>query len=263
MNLVTGILIPFLGTTAGAACVLFMKKEICPALEKALLGFAAGIMTAAAIWSLLIPAIDRSADLGSWAFLPAAAGFSAGVIFFLIMDRVLERFLSNPVSSQELPRKRLDKRTAMLLLSVTLHNIPEGLAVGVAFAGVRSVLGGSGAVSLAEALVLAVGIAVQNIPEGAIISMPLKSAGFSRKKAFLFGTLSGVVEPLFAAITLLIASMVERLLPFFLSFAAGAMVLVVVEELVPEAESGSTKAVGTLGFAAGFLIMMILDVTLG
>lgn len=268
MNLILGILIPFIGTTSGAACVFFMKKEICPSLERALMGFAAGIMMAASVWSLLLPSISRSSGLGKLAFLPAALGFAVGVLFFLVMDRLLDRVLSKPVLSQEVQKTTIDKRTSMLLLSVTLHNIPEGLAVGVAFAGVCAALTGGGAnsaetITLAEAIALAVGIAVQNIPEGAIISMPLKSTGLSKGKSFLLGTLSGAVEPLCAVLTLLLASLVEKLLPYLLSFAAGAMVLVVVEELLPEAESGPTKTIGTVGFAAGFLLMMVLDVALG
>lgn len=266
MNLILGILIPFLGTTLGAACVFFMKKEIHPAIERALLGFAAGIMTAASVWSLLLPAIGRSAKLGNLAFLPAALGFLAGILFFLFMDRCLDRVISKSLKSQNLSKNTLDKRTSMLLLSVTLHNIPEGLAVGVAFAGALSILKTApswDAVALAEAAALAVGIAVQNIPEGAIISMPLKGNGFSKGKSFLMGTLSGAVEPVCAALTLLIAGLVEQLLPVLLSFAAGAMILVVTEELIPEAEAGEKKTIGTLGYAAGFLLMMILDVALG
>lgn len=264
MNLIIGILIPFLGTALGASLVFFMKKEILPAVEKTLLGFAAGIMTAASVWSLLLPAIDHSSGFGKLAFLPAALGFSVGILFLLAMDRMLNHVLENTGKGQEFKEKLADRRNCLLLLSVTLHNIPEGLAVGVAFAGVCSAIGqsGNGSITLAEALALAVGIAIQNIPEGTIISMPFKSAGMKKGKAFLLGALSGAVEPLAAVLTLGLASMVESVLPCLLAFAAGAMVLVVVEELIPEAEKGK-KTPGTLGFAAGFLVMMILDVALG
>lgn len=265
MNIWIGILIPFMGTAAGAFCVFFMKKEIHPSAEKGMLGFAAGIMTAASIWSLLLPAISRSEHLGTLAFLPAALGFLLGIAFLLTVDRIVGTILENTANTQEIQKNPLDKRTWMLLLSVTLHNIPEGMAVGVAFAGVCAGIGGkeSGGLIMAEALALSVGIAIQNIPEGAIISMPLKGAGVKKGRAFFLGTLSGAVEPVAAGLTLLLARLVEAMLPYLLSFAAGAMVLVVIEELLPEAENGENRLVGTLGFAGGFLIMMILDVALG
>ena len=264
MKFWVGMMIPFLGTGLGAACVFFMKKEIHPAVEKMLLGFAAGIMTAASVWSLLLPAIQRSKSFGKLAFLPAAVGFLSGILLLMIPDRLATRFLENTVKGQSSTRKT-EKRTIRLLLSVTLHNIPEGLAVGVAFAGTGWLFckGETKAVALAEAVALAVGIGIQNIPEGAIVSLPLKAAGTPRGKAFGIGVLSGAVEPLAAILTLALAGMVEKALPYLLAFAAGAMILVVVEELVPEAEHGHNKTLGTLGFTAGFLIMMILDVALG
>ncbi|MDO4333173.1 MAG: ZIP family metal transporter [Eubacteriales bacterium] len=258
MELFWGVIIPFIGTTAGAACVFFLKNEIKPLVQKALLGFASGVMVAASVWSLLIPAMDMSESMGRLAFLPAAAGLLLGVAFLLLMDRIVPHLhLGSEVS--EGPKTTL-KKTTMLVLAVTLHNIPEGMAVGVVLAGA---LMGESQVSMAGALVLSIGIAIQNFPEGAIISLPLRSEGESRKKAFLNGMLSGVVEPVAAVLTILLASLIEPVLPYLLAFAAGAMIYVVVEELIPEASEGEHSNIGTIGFAVGFVIMMMLDVALG
>ncbi len=258
MDILLGLMLPFIGTTAGSACVFFMKNEIKPGVQKALLGFAAGVMVAASVWSLLIPAMDMSVHMGKMAFIPAAAGFLAGVGFLLLLDRVIPH-LHLGSNAPEGPCCQL-KRTTMLILAVTIHNFPEGAAAGAALAGVMS---GNGQITLAGALTLALGIAIQNFPEGAIISLPLKSEGISRKKAFLSGTASGIVEPISAAAAILLAAAVNPILPYLLSFAAGAMIYVVVEELIPEASEGSHSNIGTIGFAIGFAIMMILDVALG
>jgi ZIP family zinc transporter len=260
MDHLIGILIPFVGTSLGAALVLFLKNEIPTAVEKTLLGFASGVMVAASIWSLLLPSIERAGKLGRLAFFPAAVGFSLGICGLLWMDRRMDGYLKAAKDGQ-ISRKGIpNRRTLMLILSVTLHNIPEGLAVGVAFAGAHSK---TGAVALAEAFLLSVGIAIQNIPEGAIISLPMKYAGCSKRKSFGYGTLSGAVEPVAAAVTFLLARQVEALLPYLLAFAAGAMFFVVIEELIPEAQRGREKNPGTYGFLMGFLVMMILDVALG
>ena len=254
-----GILIPFLGTALGAACVFFMKRTLSTGIQRALTGFAAGIMTAASVWSLLIPAMEQSADMGKLAFLPAVIGFLVGILFLLGLDHLIPHLHMNS-SEAEGPKSKL-KKTTMLVLAVTLHNIPEGMAVGVVFAGMLS---GSTEITVAGAFSLAIGIAIQNFPEGAIISMPLKSEGqMSRKKAFLYGTLSGVVEPVGAALTIALASVIDPFLPYLLSFAAGAMLYVVVEELIPEASEGEHSNLGTVGFAVGFVLMMVLDVALG
>ena len=258
MNIYTGILIPFLGTILGAACVFFMKKEMKPIIQKALLGFASGVMVAASVWSLLIPSMDMASAMGKFAFIPAAGGFLLGIAFLLLMDRVVPHMHLDS-SEPEGPRTRLSKRS-MLLFAVTLHNIPEGMAVGVVFAGV---LAGNSGISMTGAFALAVGIAIQNFPEGAIISMPLRATGVGKGKAFIFGTLSGAVEPVGAVLTILLASYIEPVLPYLLSFAAGAMIYVVVEELIPEASEGEHSNIGTIGFAVGFTIMMVLDVALG
>ena len=254
-----GLMIPFIGTTAGAACVFFLKNEIKPLVQKALLGFASGVMVAASVWSLLIPSMDMASGMGKLAFIPAAAGLMLGVAFLLLMDRIIPHLhLGTDVS--EGPRTAL-KKTTMLVLAVTLHNIPEGMAVGVVFAGMLS---GNAGITLAGAFTLALGIAIQNFPEGAIISLPLKSQeGMSRKKAFVYGTLSGIVEPIAAFLTILLAGIIEPILPYLLSFAAGAMIYVVVEELIPEASEGEHSNIGTIGFAVGFIIMMVLDAALG
>lgn len=258
MELFWGVMIPFIGTTAGAACAFFLKNEIKPLVQKSLLGFASGVMVAASVWSLLIPAMDMSEGMGKLAFIPAAAGLLLGVAFLLVMDRIIPHLhLGSEVS--EGPKTSL-KKTTMLVLAVTLHNIPEGMAVGVVLAGA---LMGESEVSMAGALALSIGIAIQNFPEGAIISLPLRSEGESRTKAFLHGTLSGVVEPVAACLTIWLAQFIEPVLPYLLAFAAGAMLYVVVEELIPEASEGEHSNIGTIGFAVGFVIMMILDVALG
>ena len=254
-----GILIPFLGTSFGAACVFFMKKEMGDRLQRMLTGFAAGVMVAASIWSLLIPAMEQVVDMGKLAFVPAVAGFWLGILFLLLLDHIIPHLHRNSQRAEG-PKSQL-KRTTMLVLAVTLHNIPEGMAVGVVFAGMLS---GSTGITAAGAFSLAIGIAIQNFPEGAIISMPLKSEGqMSRKKAFLYGTLSGAVEPVGAALTIALASVIDPFLPYLLSFAAGAMLYVVVEELIPEASEGEHSNLGTVGFAVGFVLMMVLDVALG
>ncbi len=258
MDIAIGLLIPFLGTTLGAACVFFLKNDLNPLVQKALLGFASGVMVAASVWSLLIPAIDMSDSMGKLAFLPAAVGFSIGMLFLLAMDRLVPHLHLNEDKPEGLPSSL--KKTTMLVLAVTLHNIPEGMAVGVVFAGLLS---GNEKITLAGAVALSVGIAIQNFPEGAIISLPLKGEGCSSRKAFVYGMASGVVEPIAAFITILLTAIVTPLLPYLLAFAAGAMLYVVVEELLPEASSGNHSNIGTIGFAVGFLIMMILDVALG
>lgn len=260
MMIFWGLLIPLLGTAAGSACVFFLKDKIDPLLQKALLGFASGVMIAASVWSLLIPALEMSEGMGKLAFVPAAAGVLLGVLFLLLLDRIIPH-LHLGAKDPEGPKTEKLKKATMLVLAVTLHNIPEGMAVGVTFAGVMA---GNGQMTLAGALTLAIGIAIQNFPEGAIISMPLKSDGkVGRGRAFLYGTLSGAVEPAAAAITILLTALVTPILPYLLAFAAGAMIYVVVEELIPEASRGDHSNIGTIGFAAGFVIMMILDVALG
>ena len=250
MELFSGIMIPFLGTTLGAASVFFLKQEIRPLIQKALLGFASGVMVAASVWSLLIPSMDLSEGLGKFAFAPAAVGFLMGIFFLLAMDKLIPQ-----------GRKSNLKRTTMLVLAVTLHNIPEGMAVGVVFAGM---LADHVEISFAGAMALSIGIAIQNFPEGAIISLPLRSEqGVGKGRAFAYGTLSGAVEPLGALITVLLFRFINPVLPYLLAFAAGAMIYVVVEELIPEASEGEHTNIGTLGFAAGFVLMMVLDVALG
>ena len=253
-----GLLIPFAGTTAGAACVFFMRRALRTGVQRALTGFAAGVMTAASVWSLLIPALEQSAELGRLSFLPAFAGFWAGILFLLLLDRVVPH-LHRSVNQTEGPRSKL-ARTTMMMLAVTLHNIPEGMAVGVVYAGLRS---GSGEITTGGALALALGIAIQNFPEGAIISMPLHVEGKSRGASFLYGTLSGAVEPVFGALTVVLAGLILPAMPYLLSFAAGAMLYVVVEELIPEMSEGEHSNTGVLFFAVGFSIMMALDVALG
>lgn len=258
MDVLAGLMIPFIGTTLGAAGVFFLKKEIGPFVQKALLGFASGVMVAASVWLLLIPAMDMSSHLGKFAFAPAAAGFLAGVAFLLAMDKVIPHLhLGN--AQPEGPKSRL-QRTTLLMLAVTLHNFPEGAAAGAAYAGVLS---GSGQISMAGALALSIGIAIQNFPEGIIISFPLRSAGAGRLKAFTAGMLSGIVEPAGAALAILLASQIAGVLPYLLAFAAGAMIYVVVEELIPEASEGEHSNTATIGFAVGFAVMMALDVALG
>lgn len=258
MDLFLGLMIPFIGTTAGASCVLFMRNALNPLVEKVLLGFASGVMVAASVWSLLIPAIDMSGGYGKLAFMPAATGFALGIAFLYGLDKLIPH-LHLGGNKPEGIKSGLTK-TAMLVLAVTLHNIPEGMAVGVVFAGVVS---GNNEITMVAAYALAVGIAIQNFPEGAIISMPMKSNGTGKKKAFIYGVLSGIVEPIGAFVTLLVTGVIEKALPFLLAFAAGAMLFVVVEELIPEASRDGESDGATLGFAVGFLIMMILDVALG
>lgn len=258
LHSLAGVLIPFAGTSLGAAGVLFLKRDLTLGLRRGLTGFAAGVMVAASIWSLLIPAIDRSASLGTWAFFPAAAGFWCGILFLLALDRLIPHL---HVGSEEAegPRSTLSK-TTMLVLAVTIHNIPEGMAVGAVFAGYLS---GDSMVTLGGALVLSLGIAIQNFPEGAIISLPLRAEGVSRRRALWYGVLSGIVEPAAALITILGAAVLVPSLPYLLSFAAGAMLYVVVEELIPEMSQGEHSNIGTVFFAVGFSLMMILDVALG
>ena len=253
-----GLLIPFLGTAAGAACVFFMRRALSTAVQRALTGFAAGVMVAASIWSLIVPAIEQSGAMGKWAFLPACIGFWCGILFLLALDRLIPH-LHSGAHQAEGPKSRL-KRTTMMVLAVTLHNIPEGMAVGIVYAGVRS---GSALITAGGALSLALGIAIQNFPEGAIISMPLHAEGKSKAGAFGLGVLSGAVEPVFGALTVLASGLIGPAMPYLLSFAAGAMLYVVVEELIPEMSAGEHSNLGTVFFAVGFSIMMALDVALG
>lgn len=253
-----GLLIPFIGTTAGSACVFFLRNELKIGVQRALTGFAAGVMVAASIWSLIVPAIDQSADMGNLAFLPAFIGFWFGILFLLFLDHVIPH-LHLGIEQAEGPKSQLT-RTVMLVLAVTLHNIPEGMAVGVVYAGL---LNGSGNITAGAALALALGIAIQNFPEGAIISMPLYAEGKSKPKSFILGTLSGAVEPVFGALTVIVAGLVVPVMPYLLSFAAGAMLYVVVEELIPEMSAGEHSNIGVISFAVGFSLMMALDVALG
>ena len=254
---ILGILIPFVGTSLGAAMVFVLKKEISTNLQKILTGFAAGVMVAASFWSLLQPALDSSEHMGTLAFLPAAVGFLIGVGFLLLLDVITPHMHLN--HQDEGPKSGM-KRTTKLILAVTLHNIPEGMAVGVVYAGFRS---GNAGITGAGALALALGIAIQNFPEGAIVSMPLRAEGMSKVKTFLYGILSGVVEPIAAAVTIVAAGTVVPVMPYLLAFAAGAMMYVVVEELIPEMSEGSHSNWGTIAFALGFVLMMVLDVTMG
>lgn len=258
MEIAIGLLLPLLGTTLGAGCVFFLKNEIKPLVQKGLLGFASGIMVAAAVWSLLIPSLTLSEKMGKMSFVPAVTGFGLGILFLLLMDRIVPHLHIDSDKPEGL--KSTLKHNTMLVLAVTLHNIPEGMAVGVTFAGLAL---GRSDITVAGAVALSIGIAIQNFPEGAIISLPLKSEGTTKGKAFVLGMLSGVVEPIAALITILLTSIVVPVLPYLLSFAAGAMIYVVVEELIPEASEGEHSNIGTLGFAIGFMIMMALDVALG
>ena len=253
-----GLLVPLLGTSLGAACVFFLKKGLGDRVQRGLTGFASGVMVAASIWSLLIPAMEQSAGAGVWVFLPAVIGFWAGILFLLGLDHLIPH-LHQRSQQAEGPRTRLERST-MMVLAVTLHNIPEGMAVGVVYAGF---LAGEGQITMTAALALSLGIAIQNFPEGAIISMPLRSEGMGKARAFAGGVLSGAVEPLGALLTILAAGLVVPALPYLLSFAAGAMLYVVVEELIPEMSQGEHSNVGTLTFALGFTLMMALDVALG
>lgn len=258
MNTFLGILIPFLGTTLGACCVFFMRQSLGERVQRMLIGFAAGVMVAASMWSLLIPAIEQSEGLGKFAFVPAAVGFWAGILFLLSLDHVIPHLHQNS-NEAEGPKGELH-RTTMMVLAVTLHNIPEGMAVGVVYAGY---LAGSTQISAAGAMALSLGIAIQNFPEGAIISMPLRAEGMGKGRAFLRGMLSGIVEPIGAVLTILAARLIIPALPYLLSFAAGAMLYVVVEELIPEMSQGKHSDIGTIFFAVGFSVMMALDVALG
>ena len=254
---ILGILIPFIGTSLGSAMVFVLKKNISDNLQKVLTGFAAGVMVAASFWSLLQPALESSEAMGTWSFVPAAVGFLIGVGFLLLLDEVTPHMHFN--NQEEGPKAGL-KRTTKLILAVTLHNIPEGMAVGVVYAGFIS---GNVGISAAGALALALGIAIQNFPEGAIVSMPLRAEGMDKGKTFLFGVLSGVVEPIAALVTILAAGTVVLVMPYLLSFAAGAMMYVVVEELIPEMSEGKHSNRGTIAFSVGFVLMMVLDVALG
>ena len=253
-----GLLIPFLGTALGSGCVFFMRRELSQSLQKALSGFAAGVMVAASVWSLLIPAMEQASNMGGWAFLPAFVGFWLGVLFLLLLDHVIPHLHRN-AGQAEGPKSKL-ARTTMMVLAVTLHNVPEGMAVGVVYAGLIS---GSGEITAGGALALALGIAIQNFPEGAIISMPLHAEGADNGKSFLYGVLSGAVEPVFGFVTVLAAGLIVPAMPYLLSFAAGAMLYVVVEELIPDMAQGRHSHVGVLMFALGFSLMMALDVALG
>ncbi len=254
------LLIPMLGTTLGSACVMFIKGQLNANLQKILSGFAGGVMVAASVWSLLIPAINMSEEggMGRLSFLPAAVGFLGGVLFLLLLDKIIPHLHVNEEKAEG-PKVSLGKST-MLILAVTLHNIPEGMAVGVTFAGMLS---GETNITYMGAMALAIGIAIQNFPEGAIISLPVCASGVSRKRAFLYGTLSGVVEPVGAAVTIWLSAYLVNAMPYLLAFAAGAMIYVVVEELIPECSEGEHSNIGTIGFSIGFVLMMILDVALG
>ena len=258
MNILIALGIPFIGTTLGAAMVFFMKEKIAPKLEKVLLGFASGVMIAASVWSLLIPSIDMTEAQGGIAWVPAVVGFLLGIAFLLLLDTLIPHLHLNSDKPEGVHTKI--SKTLMMLFAITLHNIPEGMAVGVVYAGY---LAGSTQISAAAAMALSLGIAIQNFPEGAIISMPLKNEGVSKPRAFLYGALSGIVEPIAAIITILLTTAVVNVLPYFFSFAAGAMIYVVVEELIPQSQSGEHSNLGTIGVAIGFVIMMILDVALG
>ena len=257
-NVALGLLIPFLGTTLGSAMVFLMRNTMNKKIEKLLLGFASGVMIAASIWSLIMPSIDMVEEQGKIAWVPAAVGFLLGIVFLLVLDSVIPHMHLNTEKPEGFKSKL--QKTTMMVLAVTLHNIPEGMAVGVTFAG--AMLGNAG-ITIAGAISLAIGIAIQNFPEGAIISMPLKSEGVSKPRAFLYGTLSGIVEPIAAIITILLTNAIVPILPYLLAFAAGAMIYVVVEELIPESQAGDHSNIGTVGVAIGFVIMMILDVALG
>ena len=257
-TLVIGLLIPLLGTMLGSAFVFLMKDEMSARVQKSLLGFASGVMVAASVWSLLIPAIEMEADSGKLSVVPAAIGFLLGMGFLLLLDE-LTPHLHVGSDTPEGPRSRLS-RTVMLVLAVTIHNLPEGMAVGVVFAGAEQ---GAAGLSLASAVAVSLGIAIQNVPEGAIISMPMRAEGNSKWRSFMIGSLSGAVEPVGAIAVLLLASLLMPIMPYMLAFAAGAMFYVVVEELIPEASEGEHSNLSTIGFAIGFVLMMVLDVVMG
>jgi ZIP family zinc transporter len=256
--LVIGLVIPLLGTMLGAAFVFLMKDQMSARLQKLLLGFASGVMVAASVWSLLIPAMEMEEGGGAWSVVPAAVGFLLGMGFLLLLDEMTPH-LHIGTDTPEGPRSHLS-RTAMLALAVTIHNLPEGMAVGVVFAGAEEGVTG---LTMAGALAVSIGIAIQNIPEGAIISMPMRAAGNSRWRSFLIGSLSGAVEPVGGLVVVLLASMMTPVLPYMLAFAAGAMFYVVIEELIPEASEGEHSNLSTIGFAVGFVLMMVLDVVMG
>lgn len=253
-----GLALPFIGTSLGAACVFFMKSKMNRAVQRMLTGFAAGVMVAASIWSLLIPAMEQSEGMGIFAFVPAATGFWIGIFFLLMLDHLIPHLHMNSKDAEG-PKSKVGK-TTMLVLAVALHNIPEGMAVGVVYAGL---LAGNAQITVLGAMALSIGIAIQNFPEGAIVSMPLRAEGMKKPKAFLCGVLSGVVEPIGAVLTILAAGAIEKALPYLLAFAAGAMMYVVVEELIPEMSEGEHSDIGTIFFAIGFTVMMSLDVALG
>ncbi|MBQ3322281.1 MAG: ZIP family metal transporter [Firmicutes bacterium] len=257
-QVITGLLIPFVGTSAGAACVFFIKKDFSRNMQRALTGFAAGVMVAASIWSLLIPAIEQESRMGKLSFIPAVTGFWLGILFLLLLDHIIPHLHRHP-DQEEGPKSSL-ARSTMLVLAVTLHNIPEGMAVGVVYAGYIS---GNVMITAGGAMALSLGIAIQNFPEGAIISMPLLAAGRRKGKAFASGMLSGAVEPVFGALTIVLASFIVPSLPYLLAFAAGAMIYVVVEELIPEMSNGTHSHTGVVLFAVGFTLMMVLDIALG
>ncbi|MGN0308296.1 MAG: ZIP family metal transporter [Lachnospiraceae bacterium] len=257
-SIVQGVILPFLGTSLGAGCVLFLRGEMNRNLQRAMTGFAAGVMVAASVWSLLIPSMSHAEGMGKLAFIPAVVGFLLGMGFLLLLDTITPHMHINQKTAEG-PKSTLSK-TAMLLLAVTLHNVPEGMAVGVVYAGWIT---GEVEISAMSALALAVGIALQNFPEGAIISMPLAGRGMKKGKAFGLGVISGIVEPIAAVITILLSSYIIPILPYLLSFAAGAMFYVVVEELIPEMSEGEHSNLGTIVFAIGFSLMMVLDVVLG
>ena len=259
MNLLTILIIPFLGTVLGASAVLFTRQSVASQLNKALLGFAAGVMVAASVWSLIIPSIELSESMGRMSWLPAAVGIILGMLFLLALDSFIPHLHPIGDNTPEGPRSHLGRRQ-MLMLAVTLHNIPEGMAVGAVVAGAMA---GDTTVTMAAAMALAVGMAIQNIPEGSIISLPLRAEGMSRRRSWFFGGLSGIVEPLSAALMIGLYEYMSPALPYLLAFSAGAMLYVVVEELIPETQQGSHSDTGTIAFAVGFVIMMILDVALG
>ena len=258
LEVITALLLPFAGTMIGAACVFFLKKTIHRNLNRGLTGFAAGVMVAASIWSLILPAMELSANLGSWSFLPALTGVWTGILFLLFLDHWIPHLHQFSIQPEGSPSHL--GRSVMTVLAVTLHNFPEGMAVGVVAAGW---LNGNGTISTAAMMALSMGIALQNLPEGAIVSMPLASIGMKKHCAFRWGVLSGIVEPAGAVLTLLLADLVVPLLPFLLCFSAGAMLFVVVEELIPEMSQGEHSDIGTLSFGLGFTLMMTLDVVLG
>jgi ZIP family zinc transporter len=257
-NIIIGIIIPFIGTTLGAAMVFILKKELSNSFQKLLLGFASGVMTAASVWSLLLPSIERAEEQGDIAWLPASIGFLLGIGFLLLLDSIIPHLHRNAEKAEGIQTKA--KKNTMLMLAVTLHNIPEGVAVGVVFAGL---LAGNNSITLSGAFALSLGIAIQNFPEGAIVSMPLRSEGFSKRSSFLYGTMSGIVEPIASVATIALTSLMVPVLPYLLAFAAGAMIYVVVEELIPELQEGGHSNIGIIGVAVGFVLMMILDVALG